>query len=103
MWGLLRIVLLIANAAVFACFGYFVVAEADISEWYQYLVDFGLLTFLALNVVYLLLHKRSDWRIFRLIGHWLEAKESVLRRRARQDKGHCESFNAERIRCRTLM
>jgi hypothetical protein len=28
MWGLLRIILLIANAVIFAWFGYFVVMEA---------------------------------------------------------------------------
>ena len=53
MWGLLRIILLIGNAALFAWFGYFVVMEAILSKWWQYLFDYGLLICLALNVVYL--------------------------------------------------
>ena len=67
MWGFLRIILLVGNATFFAWFGYFVVMEAILSKWWQYLFDYGLLICLALNVVYLWLGKGYNWRIFHLI------------------------------------
>jgi len=67
MWGLPRIILLVGNATFFAWFGYFVVMEAILSQWWQYLFDYGLLICLGLNVVHLWLGKGSNWRIFRLI------------------------------------
>jgi hypothetical protein len=90
MWGLLRIILLIANAALFALLIYFVVIEHYHYQWQQWLVACGLMIFLVLNFVCLLLANRpSNLRIFRLIGLWFDAKESELRQRAdrsRQDK-----------------
>jgi hypothetical protein len=89
MWGLLRIILLIANAVFFATLVYIVVPDTNPHEWSEYLGAYGMITCFALNFVYLLLSKGSNWRIFRLIGLWFDAKESELRQRAdrsRQDE-----------------
>jgi hypothetical protein len=94
MWGPLRIILLIANAAYFAGWGYVVtMARPTSAEWWTYPIAYGLGACLAFNIAFLWMgkdgHSRfrlSDWRIFRLIGLWFDAKESELRRRAGQDK-----------------
>jgi hypothetical protein len=86
--GLLRIILLVATAGFFASLAYDVATKGgrDDPTWLAY----GIFAFLALNFIYLLLGNRtSNWRIFRLIGLWFDAKESELRQRAdrsRQDK-----------------
>jgi hypothetical protein len=90
MWGLLRILLLIGNAVYLALWVYFLISQPPYAhrEWWEYLGAYGLLTLFALNLVYLLLDKGrswssfSNWRIFRLIGLWFDAKESELRQRA---------------------
>jgi hypothetical protein len=88
MWGLLRIILLIVTAGFFALAVYSVATKGGSHDptWLAY----GVFTFLALNFIYLLLGNRpSNWRISRLIGLWIDAKESELRQRAdrsRQDK-----------------
>jgi hypothetical protein len=76
--GLLRIILLIASVVFFA----FVALPIG-----QYPLRYGILILLVLNFIYVLLSNKPsnwrtpNWRIFRL-----DAKESELRRRARQDK-----------------
>ena len=84
MWGLLRSFLLVSNAAVCACFAYLTTVLRDARFWFA----LAMLTLLALNFIYILLvNQPTNWRIFRLIGLWFDAKESELRRRAdRQDK-----------------
>jgi hypothetical protein len=92
MWGILRIILLIANALVSAIFIYKWITDPSSARDLPW--AFGFVGLPALNVVYLLLAQPSNWRtpnwrIFRLIGLWFDAKESELRRRAdrsRQDK-----------------
>ena len=85
MWGPLRIVLLIGNAVLLAWLGYRI-AKYPPGTGDQFLLPL-LVPCLALNFIYLLLGNRpSNFRIFRLIDLWFDAKESELRRRARQDK-----------------
>jgi hypothetical protein len=90
MWGILRVILLIANAVLFAWLGYIVVVTEEPSYDPDFALACGVLTFLALNFFYVLLaHRTPNWRIFRLIGLWFDAKESELRKRAdrtRQEK-----------------
>ena len=96
MWGTLRIILLVVNAGYFALWGYIVISQHPdpSAKWWQYLIAYGLGVCLAFNLAYLWLDKdrswpafrSSNWRIFRLIGLWFDAKESELRQRARQDK-----------------
>jgi hypothetical protein len=96
MWGLLRIILLVGNAGYFASWVYIAITQshAPSLDWWD-LFFYGLMTCLALNVVYLWLFmdwrvfRSSNWRVFRLIGLWFDAKESELRKRidrSRQDK-----------------
>jgi hypothetical protein len=84
MWGILRIVLLIGNTLLFVVLASDIAGAShrDPEIW----IAWGILICLALNFVYLLAHKGSSGRIFRLIGLWFDAKESELRRRAGQDK-----------------
>ena len=82
----LRIVLIVANALLFAFFSYTAINQPG--EWRRS-SEFVmvLLICLALNFIYLLLNQQtSNWRIFRLIGLWFDAKESELRRRANQNQ-----------------
>jgi hypothetical protein len=82
MWGILRIILLIANAALFAWLGYIVVTDPEPATDPQFVLACGVLTLLALNFFYILLANRPlNWRAFRL---WFDAKVSELR--AGQDK-----------------
>jgi len=86
MWDILRIVLLIGNAAFFAWLGYIVATDPEPATDPQFVLACGVLTLLALNFFYVLLAYRPfNWRIFRLIGLWFDTKESELRERA-QDK-----------------
>jgi membrane associated rhomboid family serine protease len=81
--GLLRIVLLIANAVLFAWLGYIVATDPEPATDAQFLLACGVLTLLALNFFYVLLaNRRSNWRDLRLIALWFDAKVSELRRRA---------------------
>ena len=86
--GLLRIILLVGNAAIFAWLAYLFATNIGLPKSPQSWFGLGVLICSALNVLYLLLANRRplNWRIFRLIGLWFDAKESELRRRARQDK-----------------
>jgi hypothetical protein len=87
-----RWVLLAANAGLLAWLLYLMGSRtpAPGEHWLAY----TLLICLALNCVYLLLGNNRpsnwrNWRIFRLVGLWLDAKETELRQRAdrsRQDK-----------------
>ena len=90
MSGLLRIILLVGNAVLFAWLGYIVATDPEPATDPQFLLACGVLTFLALNFVYVLLANRPfNWRALRLIGLWFDAKKSELRQRAdrsRQDK-----------------
>jgi hypothetical protein len=90
MWGILRIILLIANAVFFAWLGYIVATDPEPATDAQFLLACGVLILLALNFFYVLLANRPfNWRALRLIGLWFDAKVSELRRRAdqsRQDK-----------------
>lgn len=82
----LRLVLIAANALIFAYMGYIVVSSGP-GEWRhssEYWFVMGLVTCSGLNFIYLLLNpQNSNWRIFRLIGLWFDAKESELRQRAK--------------------
>ena len=85
MWGILRIILLIANAVFFAWLGYIVATDPEPATDPQFVLACGVLTLLALNFFYVLLANRPfNWRVLRLIGLWFDAKESELRRRAGQ-------------------
>jgi hypothetical protein len=90
MWGRLRIILLVGNAVLFAWLGYIVATDPEPATDPQFLLACGVLTFLALNFVYVLLANQPlNWRALRLIGLWFDAKKSELRQRAdrsRQDK-----------------
>jgi hypothetical protein len=85
----LRLILIAANALLFAYMGYIVVSSGP-SEWRhssEYWFVMGLVICLGLNFIYLLLNRQtSNWRISRLISLWLDAKESELRKRANQSK-----------------
>ena len=91
MWGILRIILLVGNAVFFAWLAYIMAtvpgsAPDDPTAWLGY----GIFAFMVLNFFYLLLGNGPsnwrNWRIFRLIGLWLDAKENELRKRAGQDR-----------------
>ena len=83
MWGLLRIVLLIANAVFFAWLGYIVATDPEPATDPQFVLACGVLTLLALNFFYVLLANRpSNWRA---LGFWFDAKVSELRQRSRRD------------------
>jgi hypothetical protein len=80
---LLRIILLIGNASLLVFFVTMISEYHTTFYWWVY----GPLIFLALNFVYLLLGpNRPKWRVFSLIGLWLDAQENDLRKRAGQDK-----------------
>ena len=49
MWGILRIILLIANAVLFAWLGYIVATDPEPATDPQFLLACGVLTLLALN------------------------------------------------------
>jgi hypothetical protein len=86
MWGFVRIILLAVNGLVLAAFAYLLVTQRF------NLVLIGMISLFVLNFAYLLQTtppanwRTPNWRIFRLIGLWFDAKESELRRRAGQDK-----------------
>ena len=87
MWGLLRIILLIANAVLFAWLGYIVATDPEPATNPEFVLACGVLTLLALNFFYVLLANRPfNWRALRLISLWFDAKEGELRQRADQDK-----------------
>ena len=79
MWGILRIILLIANAVLFAWLGYIVATDPEPATDPQFVLACGVLIVLALNFFYVLLANRPlNWRVFRL---WFDAKVSELRQR----------------------
>jgi hypothetical protein len=79
MWGILRIILLFANAVLFAWLGYIVATDPEPATDPQFVLACGVLIVLALNFFYVLLANRPlNWRVFRL---WLDAKVSELRQR----------------------
>ena len=83
MSGLLRIILLVGNAVLFAWLGYIVATDPEPATDPQFLLACGVLTFLALNFVYVLLANQPlNWRALRLIDLWFDAKDSELRQRA---------------------
>jgi hypothetical protein len=90
MWDFLRIILLVGNGVLFVWLGYIVATDPEPATDPQFVLACGVLTLLALNFFYVLLCNRpSNWRVFRLIGLWFDAKVSELRQRAdrsRQDK-----------------
>ena len=89
---LLRIILLVGNAAFFAWLAYIVVTIRGSPKDPTFWLAAGILTFLALNFLYVLLvpyiFQRNPSRLFRLIDLWFDSKESELWKRAdrsRQD------------------
>ena len=79
MRGILRIILLFANAVLFAWLGYIVAADPEPATDPQFVLACGVLIVLALNFFYVLLANRPlNWRVFRL---WFDAKVSELRQR----------------------
>jgi hypothetical protein len=96
MWLFLRGILLIANALALVFLVHAFIADFLFSHQspnLKTLVSIGLMCMFALNIVFLFRDKDrfwpifrfSNWRVFRLIGLWFDAKESELRKRA-QDK-----------------
>ena len=82
MWGILRIILLFANAVLFAWLGYIVATDPEPATDPQFVLACGVLIVLALNFFYVLLANRpSNWHVFRLIRFWFDAKVSELRQR----------------------
>ena len=80
MSGLLRIVLLVGNAVLFAWLGYIVATDPEPATDPQFVLACGVLILLALNFFYVLLANRPlNWRVFGLIGLWFDAKVSELR------------------------
>jgi hypothetical protein len=77
-----RVALLLLNAALFAWLGYYVVKDPRHGE----LLGYAVLICLPANCLYLLLDRPSKarWRAFRIMGLWLDAKESELRGRAQK-------------------
>ena len=87
MWGILRIILLIANVVLFAWLGYIVATDPEPATDPQFVLAFGVLILLALKFFYILrANQPLNWRALRLIGLWFDAKVSELRQRAGQDK-----------------
>ena len=79
MWAILRIILLFANAVLFAWLGYIVATDPEPATDPQFVLACGVLIVLALNFFYVLLANRPlNWRVFRL---WFDAKVSELRQR----------------------
>jgi hypothetical protein len=80
-----RIILLVGNAAFFAWLAYIVTTVRGSSKDPTFWLAVGILTFLALNFLYVLLvpyiFQRNSSRLFSLIGLWFDAKESELRKR----------------------
>jgi hypothetical protein len=84
MWGLVRIILLIGNATLIALLVRQGINAGRPPRSDEVLPFFGVAAFLVLKS-----NQPSNWRIFRLIGLWFDAKESELRQRvdrSRQDK-----------------
>ena len=80
------------NAAFFAWLAYIMATIRGSPKDPTFWLAVGILTFLALNFLYVLLvpyiFQRNPSRLFRLIDLWFDAKESELRKRAdrsRQD------------------
>jgi hypothetical protein len=85
----LRLVLIAANALLLAWTAYLFSTEPGTHRDAGFWFGWGLLICLSLNFIYLLLNdidRKSNWRIFRLIGLWFDAKESELRQRADQSR-----------------
>jgi hypothetical protein len=95
--ALLRGILLIANALALLYLAAAFIADflihLHMPRWAA-LGSLGLMCMFVLNIVFLFRDKDrtwpifrfSNWRVFRLIRLWFDAKESELRQRARQDK-----------------
>jgi uncharacterized membrane protein len=80
----LRIVLIVANALLFAFLLYLFINYAPSRINFGPWLLVGYLACFALNFIYLLLApQKSNSRLVRLIGLWLDAKESELRQRAK--------------------
>lgn len=85
----LRLVLIVANVVFLAWLGYVIATVRGPSPHdAQFWLGYGILTCLVLNLAYLLLHKAGlpNWRIFRLISLWFDAKESELRQRVNKSR-----------------
>lgn len=79
---LFRFVLLFFNAVLLAWLGYYVAKDPRHGAWLGY----AILGCLPANCIYFLLdrHPQRQWRVFRVLGLWLDAKESELRARAQK-------------------
>jgi len=62
------------------------VAPNNIEPWWGWVVLCGIWITWALNFVYLIMNapKAPEWRLFRLIRLWFDAKENELRARAKR-------------------
>ena len=75
--------LLIGNAVFFVWLGYIVATDPEPATDPQFVLACGVLILLALNFFYIsLANQPLNWRIFRLIGLWFDAKVSELSQRA---------------------
>jgi hypothetical protein len=77
-----RLVLLITNLGLFAALTREAVKNPAGWNWLGY----ALFACLAANVIYLLLNpERMQLRVFRVLSLWLDAKETELRKRVREN------------------
>ena len=82
MWGILRIILLFANAVLFAWLGYIVATDPEPATDPQFVLACGVLIALALNFFYVLLANRPfNWRALHIdLDKISDAAKALLRR-----------------------
>jgi hypothetical protein len=79
-----RFALLLLNAALFAWLGYYVLKDPHHGD----LLGYAVLICLPVNCLYFLLDRprQNQWRVFRVLSLWLDAKESELRARIQKNQ-----------------
>ena len=83
--GIFRVALLLANAALGIFLAYLAVKDIGSGKWFGYAV----LGCLSANFIFLLLNpQRMQWRVFRVLSLWFDAKEAELRTRAQKSQGN---------------
>ena len=93
MWGILRIILLIANAVFFAWLGYIVATDPEPATDPQFVLACGVLTLLALNFFYVLLANRPfNWRALHIDLDKISDAAKALMRREQDVERLCSSF-----------
>jgi hypothetical protein len=89
MMTVLRYLLLIVTAICFVSLNYELWKDHHNVPWFVY----GIWISLVLNFAYLTASapKGQTWRLFGLVGLWLDAKESELRARAKRENSPPQS------------